>query len=134
MTDQEPEPQAVLSPLTGSAIFLVVTIDPGGEPVARELLPDLAGLVRSVGFRVPEGTLACVTAVGSTVWGRLFSGPRPAELHPFQELAGPRHTAVSTPGDLLFHVRAAQMDLCFELAAQIMERLRGAVTVQDEVH
>jgi porphyrinogen peroxidase len=134
MTDRAPEPQAVLSPLTGSAIFLVVTIDPGGEAVARELLADIAGLVRSVGFRVPAGTLACVTAVGSTAWGRLFSGPRPAELHPFQELPGARRTAVSTPADLLFHIRAAQMDLCFELAAHIMERLRGAVTVQDEVH
>ncbi|MDR3035174.1 MAG: peroxidase, partial [Kitasatospora sp.] len=31
-------PQKVLSPLTGSAIFLVATIDPGGEPVVRDLL------------------------------------------------------------------------------------------------
>jgi putative iron-dependent peroxidase len=41
---------------------------------------------------------------------------------------------VSTPGDLLFHIRSAQTDVCFELAAQIMERLAGAVTVVDEVH
>jgi putative iron-dependent peroxidase len=134
MTDQVPLPQAVLTSLTASAIFLVVTVDPGGEPVARELLPDLAGLVRSVGFRIPEGGLACVTGVGSAAWDRLFSGPRPAELHPFRELTGVRQTAVATPGDLLFHIRAAQMDLCFELAAQIMERLNGAVTVHDEVH
>ena len=41
---------------------------------------------------------------------------------------------MSTPGDLLFHIRSAQTDVCFELAAQIMERLAGAVTVVDEVH
>ncbi|MDX6345891.1 MAG: porphyrinogen peroxidase [Streptomyces sp.] len=134
MPDQQPVPQGVLSPLTSSAIFLVVTVDPGGEPVVRELLPDLAGLVRSVGFRIPEGALTCVTGIGSEAWDRLFAGPRPAELHPFREVAGARHTAIATPGDLLFHIKAGQPDLCFELASQLMERLRGAVTVQDEVH
>ncbi|MER6944231.1 Dyp-type peroxidase [Nonomuraea sp. NPDC000554] len=126
-------PQPVLSPLTTAAIFLVVTVDPGGEPVARELLSDLSGLERSVGFRVPDGRLSCVTGIGSDAWGRLFGGPRPAELHPFRELSGAVHHAVSTPGDLLFHIRAMQLDLCFELASQIMNRLRGAVTVRDEV-
>ena len=48
-------------------------------------------------------------------------------------MAGARHTAPATPGDLLFHIKARQPDLCFELATQLMERLRGAVTVRDEV-
>jgi porphyrinogen peroxidase len=128
------EPQAVLSPLTRAAIFLVVTIDPGGEPVVRELLPDLAGLQRSIGFPAPEDRLSCVTGIGSEAWDRLFGGPRPAGLHPFHELTGPVHHAVSTPGDLLFHIRAQRHDLCFALAAQIMKRLRRVVTVRDEVH
>ncbi|WP_285709607.1 Dyp-type peroxidase [Microtetraspora sp. NBRC 16547] len=132
--DLGPVPQQVLSPLTRAAIFLVVTVDPGGEPVVRSLLPDLSGLQRAVGFRVPEGGLNCVTAIGSQAWDRLIGGTRPAELHPFRELAGPVHRAVSTPGDLLFHIRAQRMDLCFGLASQIMDRLRGAVTVRDEVH
>ena len=127
-------PQPVLSPLTTAAIFLIVTIDPDGEPAARELLSDLAGLARSVGFRVPEGRLSCVAGVGSQAWDRLFSGPRPAELHPFRELVGAEHRAVSTPGDLLFHIRATQLYPCFELASQIMDKLIGAVTVCDEVH
>jgi putative iron-dependent peroxidase len=127
-------PQMVLSPLTGAAIFLVVAIDPGGEPVARELLADLPALERSVGFRVPERRLSCVVGIGSQAWDRLFGGPRPAELHPFRELNGPEHRAVSTPGDLLFHIRAGRFYPCFELAGQIMDRLRGSVTVCDEVH
>ncbi|MEU8589210.1 Dyp-type peroxidase [Streptomyces sp. NPDC048664] len=131
----EPVPQSVLSPLTASAIFLVVTVDEGGEPTARSLLSDLNGLQRAVGFRAgPGGLLSCVTGIGSRAWDRLFHGPRPAELHPFRELAGPVHHAVSTPGDLLFHIRAARLDLCFALAAEIMDRLRDAVTVRDEVH
>jgi putative iron-dependent peroxidase len=128
------EPQPVLSPLTAAAIFLVATIGPGGEQVVRDVLADLAGLSRSVGFRIPEGGLTVVAGIGSTAWDRLFAGPRPAELHPFQPLAGPRHAAPATPGDLLFHIRARRMDLCFELAGQIMRRLGGAVRVVDEVH
>ena len=70
---------------------------------------------------------------GSDAWDRLFGPPRPAELHPFREIrAGARH-AVSTPGDLLFHIRAKRMDLCFELATQIMARLGDAVSPVDEV-
>jgi putative iron-dependent peroxidase len=127
-------PQPVLSPLTVAAIFLVLTIDPGGEAATRDLLRDCASLQRAVGFRIPEGGLTCVVGVGAAAWERLFSGPRPAELHTFREVTGPRHRAVATAGDLLFHIRAGQMDLCFELAGQIMNRLRGSVTVVDEVH
>ncbi|MEV7817674.1 Dyp-type peroxidase [Streptomyces flaveolus] len=131
----EPVPQMVLSPLTSAAIFLVVTIDSGGETTVRELLSDLGSLERAVGFRAqPDGRLSCVTGIGSHAWDRLFGGPRPARLHPFRELDGPVHRAVATPGDLLFHIRAARLDLCFALATEIMTRLRRAVTVQDEVH
>ncbi|MFG3164973.1 Dyp-type peroxidase [Streptomyces sp. NPDC048232] len=131
----EPEPQVVLSPLTSAAIFLVVTIDSAGEDTARDLLSDVASLERAVGFRAqPDGRLSCVTGIGSEAWDRLFSGARPAGLHAFRELDGPVHRAVATPGDLLFHIRAARLDLCFALATEIMRRLRGAVTLQDEVH
>jgi putative iron-dependent peroxidase len=127
-------PQSVLMPLTGSAIFLVVRIEPGGEEKARDLLERVSGLTRSVGFRVPAGNLSCVTSIGSDAWDRLFSGPRPAGLHPFAEIVGAKHRAISTPGDLLFHIRAAHLDQCFELANQIMNVLDGAAAVVDEVH
>jgi porphyrinogen peroxidase len=128
------EPQPVLSPLTAAAIFLVLAINSGGETAVRDLLSDLAALQRSVGFRIPEGELACVAAIGSAAWDRLFSGPRPAELHPFRAVAGDRHRAVATPGDVLLHIRATRMDLCFEFAAQVMTRLAGNVIACDEVH
>ncbi len=131
--NDEPSPQPVISPLTKAAVFLVVTINPGGEDTVHDLLPDLSGLGRSVGFRIPEGALQVVAAIGADAWGRLFDGPRPRELHPFRALHGARHTAPATPGDLLFHIRANRMDLCFEYAAQVMRRLDGAVEVADEV-
>jgi putative iron-dependent peroxidase len=129
-----PEPQPVLAPLTASAIFLVLTINPGGEAACRDLLADWAALRRAVGFRVPGDDLICIAAIGSQAWDRLFAGPRPAELHPFRELTGPRYHAVATAGDLLFHIRHDRMDLCFEFASQAMTRLAGAVTVADETH
>ena len=61
------------------------------------------------------------------------SRARPS-LHNFREIcSGARH-AVSTPGDLLFHIRAKRMDLCFELATQIMARIGDVVSPEDEVH
>ncbi len=129
-------PQAVAQTLSRTAIFLVVTLKPGATHGAaiRGLCGDLAALVRTVGSRNIDGGLSCVMAFGSDAWGQLFGSPRPAELHVFPEIRnGPRH-AVSTPGDLLFHIRARRMDLCFELATQIMTRIGHAVEVSDEVH
>jgi putative iron-dependent peroxidase len=129
-----PEPQPILSLPTEAAIFLVLTVAPGSETDVADVLADAAGIKRSVGFRVPEAELTCVVGIGASLWDRLATGPRPDRLHAFRELAGPRHTAVATPGDLLFHIRAHRFDLCFELAQRLTERLRGLAQVVDEVH
>jgi putative iron-dependent peroxidase len=128
--------QPVAAPLSRAAIFLVATLKPGFDNRAtlRSFCGDLGALLRAVEFRDLEGGLSCVMGFGSDAWDRLFGPPRPAELHPFREIrAGARH-AVSTPGDLLFHIRARRMDLCFELAAQLMARIGNAVSPADEVH
>jgi putative iron-dependent peroxidase len=133
--DPLPLPQSVLAPLTRAAIFLVVTVNPEPENYAtvRSFCGDLAGLVRAVEFRDLEAGLTCITAFGSDAWDRLFGNPRPAELHPFREFrSGDRH-AIASPGDMLFHIRAQRMDICFELATQIMERIGDAVSLADEV-
>ena len=131
----DPLPQPVLAPLTPAAIFLVATIDDGQRAAAsvHDALPDISGLVRAIGFRDPTKRLSVVTSIGAEAWDRLFAGPRPRELHPFVALDGGRHKAPSTPGDLLFHIRAESMDVCFELATKLVSAL-GAVTVVDETH
>jgi len=134
MLNESPVPQSVDSPVTRSAIFLVATLTPGKDwsPV-RSLCEDVSALVRSVGKRVPTGSLSCVVGFGSAAWDALFGAPRPASLHAFREIGSGERVAVSTPGDLLLHIRAEQMDLCFELASQLVARLGDAVTVVDEV-
>jgi porphyrinogen peroxidase len=133
---QLPVAQPILSPLTRAAIFLVVCIKSNPESYAalRSLCADLPGLVRAVEFRDLEAGFTCIAGFGSNAWDKLFGKPRPAELHPFREIESDGRHAVSTPGDVLFHVRAKRMDMCFELVTHIMERIRKAVSVVDEVH
>jgi putative iron-dependent peroxidase len=128
--------QPIVAPLTRAAIFLVVTLKPGPDNRAtlRSFCGDLSGIFRAVEYRNIEAGLSCIMGIGSDAWDRLFGQPRPTELHPFREVrSGTRH-ALSTPGDLLFHIRARHMDLCFELATQIMARIGNAVSPVDEVH
>src|SRR5499427_6591671 len=117
--------QPVLAPLTRAAIFLVICVKPDRESYAavRALCADLPGIFRAVDFRRPEAALSCVVAFGSDAWDRIFGKPRPAELHPFREIRGGERHAIAPPADLLFHIRARDMDLCFELLTQIMERI-----------
>ncbi|MGA9306404.1 MAG: Dyp-type peroxidase [Candidatus Sulfotelmatobacter sp.] len=127
--------QPVAALLTRAAIFLVANLNAGPENRAalRSFCGDLAALVRAVEFRDLEGSLSCVMGFGSDLWDRVFGTPRPAELRPFREIRAETRHAVSTPGDLLFHIRAKRMDICFELATQIMARLGNAVSPVDEV-
>ncbi|WP_179893339.1 Dyp-type peroxidase domain-containing protein, partial [Streptomyces sp. wa1071] len=77
MPDAVPDPvsvQPVVAPLTSAALFLVGTIEPGGESAVRDVLPDLAAVARSLGFRYPDAGLACVAGFGSSAWDRLFAG------------------------------------------------------------
>jgi len=133
--DETVLPQNVVAPLTRAAIFLVVCVrqDPDAYALLRSFCADLSGLIRAVEFRDIEAGLTCVIGFGSDSWDKLFSSPRPAELHPFREIRSNGRHAISTPGDILFHIRAKRMDLCFELATQIMDRIGDAVTVADEV-
>ena len=100
-----PGPQPILSIPTEAAIFLVLVVLQGSEADIAELSADVSEIKRSVGFRVPEAELSCVVGIGAGLWDRLTASSPPAGLHPFRELVGPRHTAVATPGDLLFHIR-----------------------------
>jgi len=128
--------QPVLAPLTRAAIFLVICVKPDRQSYAavRSLCSDLPGIFRAVDFRRIEAALSCVVAFGSDAWEQIFGKPRPAELHTFREISSGERHAVSTPADVLFHIRAREMDLCFELVAQIMERIGTAVSSVDETH
>ena len=127
--------QSIDAPLSRAAIFLVVAA--AGEPTAFakvcSTLDGLNDLVKTVGFRDLPARLSCVVGIGRDLWDRLHLDSRPKELRPFAPIKGPVHTAPSTPGDLLFHIRSERPDLCFEFARLLLDSLGGAVTVVDEV-
>ena len=127
--------QSVDAPLSQSAIFLVVTV--AGEQLALakvcSVLGELDDLVKTVGFRDLGGRLSCIAGIGRDLWDRLSPNRRPQELKPFAPIKGAVHSAPSTPGDLLFHIRAERSDMCFEFERILLDRLGPDVTVVDEV-
>lgn len=127
--------QSVDAPLSRFAIFLVVTIDARSDALerARDVITSLDDLVKTVGFRDLNGHLSCVVGIGRRAWDRLSPASRPTELHELPPIRGAVHVAPSTPGDLLFHIRAERADLCFEFERLLLDQLGDAVVVIDEV-
>lgn len=136
MFSNAPEPQAVCKPTTRSAIFIVAVLAPGASSAAklRDWCGDVAALTRSVSKRSPDGSLSCVCGLSSTAWDAACGTPRPAGLHPFREFGSGQRFAPATPGDILLHIRADDMGVCFELARELLLKLGDAANVVDEVH
>lgn len=126
--------QAIDAPLSLSAVFLVVTVHdtPSAMDTVRDVLSDVPGLIKTVGFRDPGAALSCVVGIGARVWPELTQRPMPKELHPFREFRGEVHAAARTPGDLLFHIRSGRRDLAFEFERLLLESLGDAVAIEDE--
>ncbi len=127
--------QSIDAPLSRAAIFLVLTVASGEAALAQaaSVLGGLDDLVKTVGFRDLRGRLSCIAGIGRELWDRLDPQKRPQELRPFAPIKGPVHAAPSTPGDLLFHIRAERPDLCFEFERLLIDSLGAGVTVVDEV-
>jgi porphyrinogen peroxidase len=126
--------QSVEAPLSRSAVFLVMAACEGDGDLARirDVLGGVGDLVKNVGFRDLGGRLSCVVGIGSALWDRLSPGRRPVDLRVFPPVQGPVHTAPSTPGDLLFHLRAEREDMTFELERQVLDLIGDGATVVDE--
>ena len=128
--------QPVAAPLTRAAIFLVATIEPGPRASRHAFGRCAETWPRCCG----RWSFATLKGRSPASWGlgpmrgtsSLGRRGRRCCIRSGRFDAGARH-AVSTPGDLLFHIRSKRMDLCFELATQIMARLGDAVSPVDEV-
>ena len=127
--------QSIDAPLSRAAVFLVVTVAGERAALAKPLavLDGLDDLIKTVGFRDLSARLSCIVGIGSDLWNRLHFDWRPRELKVFAPIQGAVHAALSTPGDLLFHIRAERPDLCFEFERILLDSLGTAVTVVDEV-
>lgn len=126
--------QQVIAPPARAAMFLTLTVPPGGERAVRQVLAGASDLTKSVAFRNPRTDLLVSIGLGAEFWDRITALPRPRDLHVLPEFRGAVHTAVSTPGDVLIHLRAPHMDMCFEFAWLLTSQLGAHATVVDEVH
>lgn len=136
MTDaSSPLPQDVAKPLTQSAAFLVLTVNDGDEAMrtARSVVASTEDLIKNVRIRSAENFFSCNVGIGHRVWNDLTGKAAPRELKPFTEINGATHTAVATPGDLLFHLRADNLGLIVEFEKLLLEAFGDAVTAVDDV-
>jgi porphyrinogen peroxidase len=127
--------QSVNAPLSKAAVFLVVNVGREQAALAKacSVLEGLDDLVKTVGFRDLAAHLSCIAGIGSELWDRLVPKSRPKELKVFAPVKGDVHTAPSTPGDILFHIRAERDDMCFEFERILLDALGDCVTIVDEV-
>lgn len=130
-------PQLTTDRPGANAIFITYALidTPSTEDQIKDVCANFSAMIRSMQNRYPDEQFSAIVGFGAQAWVKLFpDAGKPAELEVFQEIKGNKHTAVSTPGDLFFHIRSAQMGLCYEFASIIDEKLRGAVKSLDETH
>ena len=60
--------------------------------------------------------------------------PIPKELENFAPIVGEKHTAVSTKGDLHFHIRGNSSSVCYDLAHAVSDVLEPVSTCIEEIH
>jgi len=130
-------PQNVTDKPGENAIFMVFGLLEKENTVetVKDLCDRFPVIIRSMRNRFPEQEISGVMGFGAEAWSKLFPKlTKPAELAPFKEIKGEIHTAVSTPGDLFFHIRSKKQDTCYEIARMISDTLQDVATAIDEVH
>lgn len=130
-------PQDVTQRQGENAIFIVYGLKdvPDMLDKVKDVCANFTALIRSMRNRYPDQHFSCTIGFGADAWKRLFPKENtPKELKTFQEIKGDKYTAVSTPGDILLHIRGKHMGTCFEFASIIDEKLSGAVDSIDETH
>lgn len=130
-------PQAVTDRPGENAIFIVYKLlaAPQVEDKVKDVCANFTALIRSMQNRFPDLQFSATMCFGADAWVRLFpKNGKPKELETFVEIKGDKYTAVSTPGDLMFHIRAKKMGLCFEFASIIDQKLQGVAESIDETH
>lgn len=123
--------QGIIAPNTLEATFLILSVKDAAK--AKDVVSSVPDLTKNVAVRDRTATMNVTVGIGAKVWDEITGLPRPSELHPFKEIKGATHTAPSTPGDLLFHVRANRRDLIFEFERQLLDLFGDAVETVDEV-
>lgn len=131
------ESQNVTDYPNSNTIFMVWRLvdDPKLKEVFQQLSALVLNLNNSVFNRFPDSRASCVMGIGHNAWKILeLPTPLPKELVNFEEIRGDKHTAVSTPGDLHFHLRADDKSIIFDMAIEISKLLTPVAESILEIH
>ncbi|MBK1894951.1 Dyp-type peroxidase [Chryseobacterium paridis] len=132
------ESQNVTDYPNSNTIFIVWKLK-DESPQLKNIFQQLCALVlnlnNSVFNRFPDSRASCVMSIGYEAWKKLdLPTPLPKELINFEEIKGVKHTAVATPGDLHFHLRADNNSICFDMAIEISKLLSSVAESILEIH
>ncbi len=105
------------------------------KPVFDRVCALMSNLNNSAQVRTVTSRASVVMGISHSAWKKLnLPEPLPKELTDFAPIAGQKHTAVATPGDLHFHIRADDKSYCIDMAAAISETLSQVADCIEEVH
>ena len=95
------------------------------KSVFQRLCALVINLNNSALDRFPDSKASCVMGIGYEAWLQLeLPQPLPKEFKKFQEIKGSKHTAVSTRGDLHFHIRADVKSFAYDMASVISDYMK----------
>ncbi|WP_028295743.1 Dyp-type peroxidase [Olivibacter sitiensis] len=101
----------------------------------KHLCALIANLNNSANVRFPNSRASVVMGIGYRAWHLLdLPKPLPKEFEEFAPIVGSRHTAVATPGDLHFHIRADEYSFCIDAASVVSEAIADIAESVEEVH
>jgi putative iron-dependent peroxidase len=133
----KPDSQNVTDYTNDNTIFMVWDFKDNLDVKAifSKLCKLLINLNNSANVRFPVSRASCVMGIGYDAWLRLeLPAPLPKELVNFAPIAGSKHTAVSTRGDLHFHIRADNTSICYDMASAITDVLSPVAVSTEEIH
>jgi len=132
-----PESQNVLDYHGDNTIFMVWNFKSNTEigDAFKSICALVINLNNSGSTRFPDSGTSCVMGIGYDVWHRLhLPDPPPKEFENFVPIAGKKHTAVSTKGDLHFHLRGSSSSICYDMASAISDVLAPVAISIEEIH
>lgn len=124
-TEKNMNSQNVTDYPNNNTYFLVWNFRQNAAPdtvksVFQRICALVANLNNSALDRFPDSKASCVLGIGYEAWLQLeLPTPLPKEFKRFEEIRGSKHTAVSTRGDLHFHIRADVKSLAYDMASTI---------------
>jgi putative iron-dependent peroxidase len=129
--------QNVLDYPNNNTIFMVWNLkkDVAVKDAFKKLCVLVSNLNNSANVRFPESKASVVIGIGYEAWHILnLSKPLPKEFEEFTPIAGAKHTAVATKGDLHLHIRADEYSFCIDAASAITKTLSDVAESIEEIH